>query len=115
MRKNLLQQCSQSRANKKLDELALTDEQIQSIQVQTLLFNGLNDQVIPIADTSYRLIELLPHAEGHVFNECGHWTQIEKTEPFVKHILQHLLNNKNKKHTNISSTNQRSWFVLFFL
>lgn len=71
----------------KLDELALTDEQIQSIQVQTLLFNGLNDQVIPIADTSYRLIELLPHAELHVFNECGHWTQIEKTEPFVKHIL----------------------------
>lgn len=71
----------------KLDELALTDEQIQSIQIETLLFHGLNDQVIPIADTSYRLIELLPHAELHVFNECGHWTQIEKTEPFVNHIL----------------------------
>ncbi len=71
----------------KLDELALTDEQIQSIQVPTLLFHGLNDQVIPIEKTSYRLIELLPHAELHVFNECGHWTQIEKTDPFVNHIL----------------------------
>ncbi|MDR7240543.1 alpha/beta fold hydrolase [Neobacillus drentensis] len=72
----------------KLDELALTNEQIQSINVQTLLFHGLNDMVIPIADTSYRLIELLPHAELHVFNECGHWTQIEKNEPFVENILR---------------------------
>jgi 2-hydroxymuconate-semialdehyde hydrolase len=72
----------------KLDELALSDEQIQSINVQTLLFHGLNDRVIPIKDTSYRLIELLPHAELHVFNECGHWTQIEKTEPFVENILR---------------------------
>ena len=71
----------------KLDELALTDEQIKRIQVPTLLFHGLNDKVIPIEKTSYRLIELLPHAELHVFNECGHWTQIEKTEPFVNHIV----------------------------
>lgn len=71
----------------KLDELALTDEQIKNIQVPALLFHGLNDRVIPIEKTSYRLIELLPHAELHVFNECGHWTQIEKTEPFVEHIL----------------------------
>lgn len=71
----------------KLDELALPDEEIRNIQVPALLFHGLNDQVIPIEDTSYRLIKLLPHAELHVFNECGHWTQIEKTEPFVEHIL----------------------------
>ncbi|MDN3427236.1 alpha/beta hydrolase [Planococcus sp. APC 4016] len=71
----------------KLDELALSDDAIRNIQIPALLFHGLNDQVIPIERTSYRLIELLPHAELHVFNECGHWTQIEKTEPFVEHIL----------------------------
>lgn len=72
---------------KMLDEMALEDEQIQQIEIPTLIFHGLNDQVIKIEDTSYRLIQLLPHAELHVFNECGHWTQIEKTEPFIDHIL----------------------------
>jgi len=72
---------------KKLDEMALEDEQIRKIETQTLIFHGLNDQVIPIEETSYRLIQLLPHAELHVFNECGHWTQIEKTEPFIDAIL----------------------------
>jgi len=71
----------------KLDELALSDDEIRNIQIPALLFHGLNDRVIPIERTSYRLIELLPHAELHVFNECGHWTQIEKTKPFVDHIL----------------------------
>lgn len=81
---------------KKLDEMALEDEQIKEIEIETLIFHGLNDQVIPIEQTSYRLIKLLPHAEMHVFNECGHWTQIEKTEPFIDHILTFLKNESNK-------------------
>ena len=71
----------------KLDEMALIDEQIQNIQVPALLFHGLNDLIIPIEKTSYRLIELLPHVELHVFNESGYWIQIEKTKPFVEDIL----------------------------
>ncbi len=67
----------------RLDELALPEEAIKKITTPTLLVHGLNDRVIPIRDTSYRLIELLPKAELHVFSECGHWTQIEKTEPFA--------------------------------
>lgn len=74
----------------RLDEMALEDDQIRKIETETLIFHGLNDQVIPIEHTSYRLIELLPHAELHVFNECGHWTQIEKTEPFINNILAFL-------------------------
>lgn len=77
---------------KMLDEMALEDEQIQQIQIETLIFHGLNDQVIPIEETSYRLIQLLPHAQLHVFNECGHWTQIEKTEPFIDTILTFIKN-----------------------
>ncbi|KKK36484.1 2-hydroxy-6-oxo-2,4-heptadienoate hydrolase [Mesobacillus campisalis] len=76
----------------RLDELALPDEEIKKIETQTLLFHGLNDQVILFEDTSYKLIQLLPHAELHLFNECGHWTQIEKTEPFIDHILAFIKN-----------------------
>lgn len=72
---------------KKLDEMALEDEQIQTVETKTLILHGVNDQVIPIEHTAYRLIQLLPHAEMHVFNECGHWTQIEKTEPFIDQVL----------------------------
>lgn len=76
----------------RLDELALSDEEIKKIKTETLLFHGLNDQIIPFEDTSYKFIQLLPHAELHLFNECGHWTQIEKTEPFIDHILAFLKN-----------------------
>ena len=90
--KKLLLQCSLIPRQKRLDEMALADEQIKTIKTKTLLFHGLNDQVIPIEHTSYQLIQLLPHAELHVFNECGHWTQIEKTEPFIDHILAFIKN-----------------------
>lgn len=75
---------------KMLDEMALPDEEIQKIEIETLLFHGLNDQVIPIEDTSYRFIKLLPNAQLHVFTQCGHWTQIEKTQPFIDNILAFL-------------------------
>lgn len=83
----------------RLDEMALEDEQIKRINVETLIFHGLNDQVIPIKETSYRLIELLPNAQLHVFTKCGHWTQIEKTEPFIDTILTFI----KKSNTPISS------------
>lgn len=82
-----------------LDEMSLTDDDIRQIDIETLIFHGLNDQVIPIEKTSYRLIELLPYAELHVFTQCGHWTQIEKTEPFIQHILTFL----NRTHTAVTT------------
>src|SRR5699024_6439171 len=74
----------------RLDELSLANSSIKEITTETLLFHGLNDQVIPFEATSYQLIQLLPHAELHLFNECGHWTQIEKTSPFINHVLAFL-------------------------
>lgn len=76
----------------RLDELSLANSSIKEITTETLLFHGLNDQVIPFEATSYQLIQLLPHAELHLFNECGHWTQIEKTNPFIEHVLAFLQN-----------------------
>ncbi len=77
----------------RLDELALPDEEIEKINTETLLFHGVNDQVIPFEDTSYKMVQLLPNAELHLFNKCGHWTQIEKTEPFIDHTLAFVKDN----------------------
>lgn len=74
------------------DELALPEEEIKKIETPTLLFHGINDQIIPFEETSYRFLQLIPSAELHLFNECGHWTQIEKTEEFIEHILAFLKN-----------------------
>lgn len=71
----------------RLNELALPDSELEKLETETLLFHGLEDRVIPFEETSYKLMKLLPHAELHLFNECGHWTQIEKTDPFIDHIL----------------------------
>ena len=56
---------------------------------QTLLVHGRDDQVIPLA-ASQTLLELLPDAQLHVFNKCGHWTQIEQAERFVQLVTNFL-------------------------
>ncbi len=67
-----------------VNALALSEEQLRSIEVPVLLFHGREDQIIPIEETSWRLSQLLPNAELHTFSNCGHWTQIEKKRnPFA--------------------------------
>jgi 2-hydroxymuconate-semialdehyde hydrolase len=36
---------------------------------------------------SLKLHQLLLHSDLHVFGECGHWTQIERKDQFVKLVL----------------------------
>src|SRR5699024_10114816 len=72
---------------KRLDELSLDKEALKAIDKKTLIFHGLQDRIILFEDTSYRMAQLIPNAELHVFNRCGHWTQIEKTDEFVAHLL----------------------------
>ena len=64
-----------------VDGLATPVEQIKAITAQTLLIHGREDKVIPLS-VSYELFELIPNAELHVFGNCGHWTQIERKDPF---------------------------------
>lgn len=75
------------------DEMALSDEQLATITAPTLMFHGADDMVIPLHETSLRLVEILPEAQLVVFGKCGHWTQIERADEFVDHIgrfLDHL-------------------------
>lgn len=73
-----------------IDALALQEEQLKKIKNPILLVHGREDRVIPLETTSWRLSQILENAELHVFPKCGHWTQIEKTEDFVRLVLNFL-------------------------
>ncbi len=64
-----------------IDDLATPVDAIKAIDAPTLLIHGREDKVIPLA-VSYELFGIIPNAELHVFGHCGHWTQIERKEPF---------------------------------
>lgn len=74
----------------KLNELALTEEQIKDIEHQVLMIHGREDIVVPYKETSLKFLELLPNSELHIFSKCGHWTQIEKKDEFT-HLCESFL------------------------
>jgi 2-hydroxymuconate-semialdehyde hydrolase len=64
-----------------VDALVVSEDRIARVAVPTLLIHGREDRVIPLA-CSYRLLELIPDAQLHVFGRCGHWTQVERAADF---------------------------------
>jgi len=64
-----------------VDRMAANQAYIRDIQHPTLIIHGLQDRVIPVAN-SYQLLNLIPNAQLHIFGKCGHWTQIEHTVEF---------------------------------
>ena len=69
-----------------VDSMVTPEEDIASLGQRTLIVHGREDQVIPLAN-SYRLLELIPKAQLHVFGQCGHWTQIEFASDFNDLLL----------------------------
>jgi 2-hydroxymuconate-semialdehyde hydrolase len=68
-----------------VDDLASPESAIRALPHPTMIVHGREDRVIPLA-SSYKLFELLQHAQLHVFGECGHWTQIEHATRFNRMI-----------------------------
>jgi 2-hydroxymuconate-semialdehyde hydrolase len=66
-----------------VDALCSEDTLIRSLEHETLVIHGREDQVIPVA-TSLKLATLIPNAQLHVFGKCGHWTQIEHAARFAR-------------------------------
>jgi len=64
-----------------IDAMATPDDEIRKIRHETLIVHGREDRVIPI-DTSLRLFQLLERSELHMFSQCGHWSQIERSPQF---------------------------------
>lgn len=73
-----------------VDGLASPGAAIRALRNETLIVHGRDDRVIPLAN-SLRLLELIPHAQLHVFGQCGHWTQIEHAARFNDLVTRHLL------------------------
>ena len=65
----------------RIHSLATPEADIRAIPHQVLIVHGRDDRIVPLS-ASLHLLELLPHAEMHVFGECGHWTQIERKDRF---------------------------------
>jgi 2-hydroxy-6-oxo-octa-2,4-dienoate hydrolase len=72
-----------------VDAMVTPDEEIAALPHPTLVVHGREDRVIPLAN-SLRLLELIPDVRLHVFGHCGHWTQIEHSDAFVRLLLDHL-------------------------
>ena len=70
---------------KSVERMAALEPYYRDIKNQTLIIHGLQDRVVPVAN-SLRLLELIPNAQLHVFGKCGHWTQIEHTEEFCQQL-----------------------------
>lgn len=72
-----------------VEMLALPEEALKDLPHQTLLIHGRDDQVIPV-ELSERMVRLIPRSQLHVFGQCGHWVQIERTAEFTR-LLTHFL------------------------
>jgi 2-hydroxymuconate-semialdehyde hydrolase len=64
-----------------VDGLASPEAAIRALPHETLIVHGREDKVIPL-DSSYKLFDLIPKSQLHVFGQCGHWTQIEHAARF---------------------------------
>lgn len=69
--------------------LAQDEQSIASLPHETLIVHGREDRVIPLA-SSERLHRLIDRSQLHVFGRCGHWTQIEYAERFVRLVGEFL-------------------------
>ncbi len=70
-------------------EFPLDFEKMKDITVPVLLIHGVQDVVIPVS-RSWDILNIVPHADAHIFSQCGHWSQVEKAEEFNTVIKDYL-------------------------
>lgn len=70
----------------KIKALATPEAEIRKIRQPALVIHGRDDQIVPLSN-SYKLHSLIEKSDLHVFGQCGHWTQIEKKDQFVKLVM----------------------------
>jgi 2-hydroxymuconate-semialdehyde hydrolase len=64
-----------------VDSMAASEAEVKTIEQETLIIHGREDRVIPLP-ASFKMAELIPRSQLHVFGQCGHWTQIEHKDRF---------------------------------
>ncbi|WP_120005633.1 alpha/beta fold hydrolase [Nesterenkonia muleiensis] len=70
-------------------ELPLDFEKLAALDIPVLLIHGVQDKVIPVSRT-WDLLNVVPHADAHIFSQCGHWSQVERAEDFNRLIADYL-------------------------
>jgi 2-hydroxymuconate-semialdehyde hydrolase len=73
-----------------VDDLALSHEELASIDRPILMIHGYDDQVIPFATSTLALMEVFQDVRMHVFGQTGHWVQIERAEEFSAVVARFL-------------------------
>ena len=66
-----------------VEEMTTPEEELRKIDKETLIVHGRDDKVIPL-ETSLKLVQLIDRSQLHVYGRCGHWTQIERANDFVR-------------------------------
>lgn len=69
--------------------LPLDFEKMKDIQLPVLLIHGVQDVVIPVS-RSWDILNTVPHADAHIFSQCGHWSQVEKSAEFNTLVCDYL-------------------------
>lgn len=73
-----------------VNALALSEGELKELKMPVFLIHGREDRVIPLDKTSWKLSQIIPNVQLHVFPDCGHWVQIEKTKEFTGQVIQFL-------------------------
>lgn len=58
-----------------------TMQQLRELDVPTLIIHGRDDRVVHF-EHSLRMVTNIPRAQLHIFNNCGHWAQLERADAF---------------------------------
>jgi 2-hydroxymuconate-semialdehyde hydrolase len=78
------------------DALPLDLGALAKRDIPVLLVHGMQDVVIPVSRT-WELLHALPHADAHLFSQCGHWSQVERAEEFNE-VVGHYLRRHGNRH-----------------
>lgn len=69
--------------------LPLDFDVLSKLEIPVLLIHGVQDVVIPVSRT-WELLNIIPHADAHIFSQCGHWSQVERAAEFNLILKQYL-------------------------
>ena len=71
------------------EALPLDFEKMAELDIPVLLIHGVLDHVIPVSRT-WEILNVVPHADAHIFSQCGHWSQVERSSEFNQVIIDWL-------------------------
>lgn len=70
-------------------ELPLDFERLAKLNIPVLLIHGMQDHVIPVSRT-WEILNTIPHADAHIFSQCGHWSQVERADEFNEVVSSYI-------------------------